>query len=127
LRGLFSDLTIDVLAKSLDASGLRHRVIADNIANVETPGFTRSDVSFCEELERALASTDADAAGRMVNDIEASVYADLSSPARSDGNNVCIDKEMAELVKNSTDYEVFVRLLNFKFAMLNAAMIEGKR
>jgi len=127
LRGLFSDLTMDVLAKSLDIAGLRHRVIADNIANVETPGFTRSDVSFREELKRALASADPEAARRMVKDIEAAVRLDLSSPARSDGNNVCIDKEMAELTKNSVDYETFVRLLNFKIAMLNAAMTEGKR
>lgn len=123
----FTDLTTAVIAKSLDVAGLRHRVIADNIANAETPGFTRSEVSFCDKLKRALTAADADTAIRRVEDVQPEVQADLSSPVRPDGNNVSIDKEMAELTKNSLEYETLVQLFNLKSGMVKAAITEGKR
>ena len=126
-HGLFSDLTSVTLASALDAAGLRHRVIADNIANVETPGFTRSEVSFEEKLKQAFESSDEDAILARVRQTRPEVRPDTSLPARPDGNNVSIDKEMAELAKNTLRYETLVQLINLKSAMLSAAMAEGRR
>jgi flagellar basal-body rod protein FlgB len=127
IDGLFADVTTTALAKSLDAAGLRHRVIADNIANVETPGFTRSEVSFETELKQAMAGASDDAAIRRINTIQPSAHLDTSSPANPNGNNVSIDKEMAELTKNTLQYESLTRLLNMKAAMIREAITEGKR
>jgi flagellar basal-body rod protein FlgB len=124
---LLSDVTSAALAKSLDAAGLRHRVIADNIANVETPGFIRSDVTFGDQLRAALSAGDPDTAMRRVKSIEPEVEVDSLSPPGPNGNNVSIDKEMAELTKNDLQYETLVQLINLKGSMVKAAITEGKR
>jgi len=123
----FSDLTTLALAKSLDGAGLRHRVIADNVANVETPGFTRSEVRFEEKLREALASGDEEQAAGRLNGVEPDIQPDYSAPARPDGNNVSMDREMAELTKNTLRYEALVQLLNLKNIMVRTAITEGRR
>ena len=127
IRNFLIDVTTSGLAKALDAAGLRHRVIADNIANVETPGFTRSEVSFEDQLKRAFDSTDEDSAIKRIQEAQPEARADALSPARPDGNNVSIDKEMAELTKNTLRYETLVRLLNLKGLMVREVITEGKR
>jgi flagellar basal-body rod protein FlgB len=124
--GLFADQTTTILTKSLDASGLRHRVIADNIANVETPGFTRSEVSFEEKLRQATLSG-GDSASERLESITPEITPDRQSPARADGNNVSIEKEIAGMAKNSLEYESLVQLMNMKTSMLRTAITEGKR
>lgn len=52
---LFSPL-MTFTEKMLDVATLRHRVIANNISNINTPGFDRSEVSFKDALERIKAS-----------------------------------------------------------------------
>jgi flagellar basal-body rod protein FlgB len=127
MADLFGDLTTVVLTKSLDATGMRHRVIADNIANVETPGFTRSDVNFEAQLQEALASSDPESAMRRVEDMAPEAEQDTLSPAGPNGNNVNIDKEMAGLTKNGLQYDAMVELLNLKGSMVRLAINEGKR
>ncbi len=121
-----NDLTSVVLAKSLDAAGARHKVIADNIANVETPGFTRSKVSFDEQLKSALASGDDDSTKDRVSEMEPEVELDEASPRGPNGNNVNIDIEMAELNKNNLQYDSLVQLLNLRGSMIKIAIREGR-
>lgn len=127
MADFFSDLTSVTLAKSLDAAGLRHRVIANNIANVETPGFSRSEVSFESRLREALTSGQPSDAQSRVESIEASSHPDSMSPAGPNGNNVSIDKEMTDLTKNTLEYEAIIRLMGIKGAMVMTAITEGKR
>lgn len=54
LTEMTTDTTFQVLEKALDGSSHRHRVLANNIANVNTPGFKRTDISFQEDLRKAL-------------------------------------------------------------------------
>ena len=127
MTDFLSDVTSAALAKSLDAVGVRHRVLADNIANVETPGFRRSDVSFEEQLRAALGEGDSQTAMRRVKATEPQVQLDEASPVGPNGNNVSIDKEMAELTKNDLRYQVLVQLLSLKGSMIKSAINEGKR
>lgn len=48
---LFSPLTA-FTEKMLDVTTMRHRVISNNIANLNSPGFKRSEVSFDNALEQ---------------------------------------------------------------------------
>ncbi len=127
LCNLLTDLTSAVVAKSLDACGTRHRIIADNIANVETPGFTRSEVTFESRLKQALEAENSDDALDRINGLEPEVRPDALSPARPDGNNVSIDKEMTELTKNTLRYEALIQLMNLKGAQIRSAINEGRR
>lgn len=127
MSDLLMDLTSVVLAKSLDAAGARHRIIADNIANVETPGFIRSEVKFDDKLQEALASSNPTNAMRLVQDIEPDVEQDTATPAGANGNNVNIDKEMADLTKNGLQYDALVQLMNLRSSMIKSAILEGRR
>lgn len=127
MSDLFSDITTAALVKSMDGASMKHKVIANNIANVNTPGFTRSDVSFYDELKQALSTNEPGNSVKRISDINIGVQQDLTSPARSDGNNVSIDKEMTELSKNTLQYETLTKLLNMKFSLLQTAISEGKR
>ncbi|MDI6826908.1 MAG: flagellar basal body rod protein FlgB [Armatimonadota bacterium] len=126
-QGFFSDLTTMVLAKCLDACSLRQRVIANNIANVETPGFTRSEVAFESHLKEALEAGSEESAVSRIEDVHPEIIQDSLSPARPNGNNVSIEKEMADMTKNSIQYEALVQLMNLKAAMIRIAMNEGRR
>ncbi|HUT74007.1 MAG TPA: hypothetical protein VM221_04120 [Armatimonadota bacterium] len=53
-RDLISDVTLSAMEKVLDSTAAPQRVIAHNIGNVDTPGFTRRDVSFDDQLARHL-------------------------------------------------------------------------
>jgi flagellar basal-body rod protein FlgB len=127
MSDLFSDLTMTSLVKSMDGLSMRHKVIANNIANVNTPGFIRSEVSFSDEMKKALSMNDTNSSLRQINDINIESQLDNKSPARSDGNNVSIDKEMTDMSKNTLEYETLTRLLNMKFSLLQTAISEGKK
>ncbi|HOK55350.1 MAG TPA: flagellar basal body rod protein FlgB [Armatimonadota bacterium] len=127
MSDFFSDITTLTLSKTLDGLALRHKVIANNIANAETPGFTRSEVRFEDKLRAALDGGTTGSAKKRISESEASVDVDSTSPTRPDGNNVSIDKEMAELTKNTLRYEALIHLLNLKGSMTRTAITEGRR
>ena len=117
LTDLFTDKTGSALSRALDGYAVRQKAIANNIANVETPGFHRSEVVFETDLRTAL-----EASGRSVQkqlaDVSPTVQADTESPERPDGNNVNIDKEMADLAKNGLSYRAATTLLELKGSIL---------
>lgn len=123
ITNFITDTTSNVMAKCLDGLGARQKVIADNIANVETPGFTRSDVDFESQLKQALEC----GSESMLENASPEVKADNISPSRPDGNNVSIDKEMADMSKNTMQYEALVQLMSLKSSMIRTAINEGKR
>jgi len=122
MADLFSDLTTLALSKGLDGAGTRHKAIAGNIANVETPGYIRQDVSFEDQLKQALQSPDERLAERSLQAVEPKTQSDMTTPVGPNGNNVSIDKEMAELTKNSLQYETMVQLMNMKISMLQTSI-----
>lgn len=124
---LFTDKAGSALSRALDAYAMRHRIIANNIANAETPGFTRSEVTFESDLKAALEARPASAARKRLADVRATVRVDNQSPRRPDGNNVNMDSEIADLTKNSLSYRAAVTLMDLKSAILRYAITEGRR
>ena len=96
-----------LLARLLDAASLRHRVIAQNVANVNTPGYHQLDVDFESAFARALAVGDKAALTR----VQPTVVENTAAPERADGNNVDIDVEMARLNKNTLLYRAFAQII----------------
>lgn len=129
---LFRTDIMVALKKSLDATLLRHEVIANNIANVDTPGFKRSDVTFKEALKLALEK---DAFKGVQTDprhipigpsnldkVEPKVYKEIDTFFKNDKNNVDIDVEMGELAKNSMAYRTLTRLISEKYTSLETSI-----
>ncbi len=132
-----STSTIDMLGRGLDAAVSRERVIANNIANVDTPHFKRSEVIFESELKRALDSrasaysapiqlqrSDERHFGlrfhRDWRDVSPQERIDYASSMRNDGNNVDIEQEVTEMNKNQLQYSMMIERLGSQFRQLNS-------
>lgn len=106
---------IDLLGQVLDTAALRHRVIAQNVANVNTPGYKRLEVAFEGELRKALGS------GTAPSSAAPKVVA-TDSPERVDGNTVDIDREMNDVVKNGLLYQAVSQILASRLASMKSAI-----
>ena len=108
----------ELLGSLLDAASLRHQVIAQNVANVNTPGYHRLDVSFEESLNRELlANANSDSVSQKPRIVEGA-----SSVMRDDGNNVDIDAEMGRLTKNTMLFGVYSQILATRMAAMRSAI-----
>jgi len=130
------ELSYMMLKKSLDATSARDRVIAHNIANVNTKGYKAFRVVFEEKLngvlkgERlALKVTNEKHLndGSSIENLSYDLKKDNSSSMRLDGNNVDIDNEMANLAANAILYNALVSQANSKIAMRRFIISEGRR
>lgn len=99
----------------MDVAALRHQVIANNIANVDTPYFKASDVSFEEKLRAALSSGDAGTAE--LAEARPAVYRIPATRFRIDGNTVDIDWETVKLSQNTGRYNAQAAVLRRRLAM----------
>ena len=109
---------LNVLTQMLDAAALRHRVIAQNVANVNTPGYKRREVVFETDLAKALAAPD----GAATAHVEPKIVLSEDGPERVDGNNVDIDREMNEMTKNSLLYQAAAQIIASRVASMRAAI-----
>lgn len=135
MMGLFD--SISLMEKLLDAKWLRNRILSNNIANADTPGYKRSDVSFEEVLKKnmeqenvlPLTTTHKNHISNIktVSDIKPRVFLQNDTTLRNDRNNVDIDKEMVELTKNTLSYNMTADQLQRAFQLLNMAISEGRR
>jgi flagellar basal-body rod protein FlgB len=92
------DVTSSALEVAIKGTEQRQGVLANNLANVNTPNFKRSDVSFQGALASALQSSNGDPS--VVDNTAFSTSSDGSTSMRADGNNVDVDVESANLAKN---------------------------
>ncbi|WP_017796665.1 flagellar basal body rod protein FlgB [Oceanobacillus kimchii] len=127
---LFSG-TISKLQHSLDYSTAKNNAISNNISNVDTPGYKSQNVVFKDTLENTMATIDA----KRTNDRHLWFNQSFSSPYRyvtnhstaynHNGNNVDVDKEMAELAKNQIYYNGLIDRINGKFGSLQTVIRGG--
>ena len=110
---VFDSVTFVAMNSALDGLSMRQRVIADNIANLQTPGFRAGRVSFEASLADAVRQgTGAAAAAGSRSD----------EPARADGNNVNLDTETLSAIDTNLRYELATRAVDGTFDKLRTAM-----
>jgi len=115
--GIFGPV-IQGLGAALDVYQARHRVLAENVANAETPGFRARDLDFATALTRAF---ERDGTG----DTRASAgepVVDTRATVKIDGNSVDLDTEMARLSENTMKEVALTRILARKFESLKLAI-----
>ncbi len=110
--------SIQLLNKILDGAALRHRVLANNVANSETPRFKRQDVEFREMLEKAVESGSTE----KVAEVQPDIVTDRESPSRPDGNNVSMQRELGEMTENGLLYQFATRSVARQFDLLRKAI-----
>ncbi|MHC4665744.1 MAG: flagellar basal body rod protein FlgB [Planctomycetota bacterium] len=113
---------VDFLEAGLRAEGVRQKAIASNIANLETPGYRRLGIKFEEMLTQALDS------GGSVNlsEIEPEIHEPRETMIKSNGNDVNLEVEVGEMVKNSLRHKAFIRLLGKKYQQMELAINTDK-
>ena len=109
-----NDVTITALHSALHGLSTRQRVIADNVANIQTPGFRAGRVDF----ESALTAALEDGATPMSEP----TLSRSTAAVRLDGNNVNLDDETVAMLETTMRYELTVRAMSEKFALLRTAI-----
>lgn len=134
LNNVFNSGTQSLLNRAMDITWRTQEVTADNIANVDTPGFKRSEVLFSKNLHKALSSGihkklaathPGHIKGQLLkNEGCGSIIVDriTDSSYRNDGNNVDIDMEMASLAKNNLFYDCLGQSMNNEIRLLRLAI-----
>ncbi len=110
----------DLLGAGLNAASTRSRVIAQNLANVNTPGYRRKAVNF----ENLLAEEIDSSIRRKVDikGIEPEIYEPRDTQADANGNDVDMEVEVGSMIKNSARYKTLMRLLSRLYTHMEMAM-----
>ena len=131
--------TVTMLKNAAYGSGEAHSAIANNIANVNTPNFKRTDVTFKESLASELPRYEDSSELALVTDNDKQIQAgpdfeakpfqmthslDDSQQMRVDGSNVDVDQEMAKLALNSSYGQTMNELLSQQYTRLRQAITE---
>lgn len=128
--------SIDILHRSMDVVLLRRGVLADNVANADTPNFKRSEINFESELKRALDSNrkkGMEAAltnerhipfNRVYDykDVGPKRVLDYLSTTDNNGNNVDLEEESMLLLENQLSYDLMTRIVSNQFTQLNLVL-----
>ena len=112
---VIGDATSSALKAALDGLAQRQRVTADNIANVQTPGFLAGRVDFESTLQSEIANGQLPVVG------QSSVTRSLD-PTRTDGNNVNLDTEVVMQTETGLRYQLALNALDGKYALLRSAL-----
>ncbi|MBQ0028082.1 MAG: flagellar basal body rod protein FlgB [Lachnospiraceae bacterium] len=119
---------INVLDKAADASAMRNELIANNIANQDTPGYKRQDVDFESQLKAAMKSSkyvsiDDKVSNLRMSSLKPRQFTDYGNYSyRLDGNNVDPEQEQVALAANRLKYQGLMASLTHEFNTLKAVM-----
>ena len=117
IENLFNQGNYAATKQLLDASILRHEALASNLANIETPGYKRLDISseFPKEFAAALR-----AGGSVPMPVLAQ---DTVTPSqRKDGNNVVLDRELLAMNQNGAEFDALTEFVSGSIKQLRLAI-----
>lgn len=129
-KALFQNGLIPSYSKMADLASLRHKLIASNIANVNSPGYARKEINFDSELQRAINKPKIHHGTTHPGHIPLGNSPDRPPHIRSEAdtenstgvNSVDIDQEMANLAQNQIMFEYSADMLSRKFRALKNAI-----
>ncbi|MCV2489488.1 flagellar basal body protein [Geodermatophilus sp. YIM 151500] len=112
---MIGDVTSTTLHAALTGLSQRQRVTADNIANLQTPGFLAGRTDFESSLRGALAGGEAPtrSGGTVTRSLE---------PTRTDGNNVNLDAETVIATETGLRYQLALNALDGKYDVMRTAL-----
>ena len=127
-----------LIKTALEGLVARQRTIADNVANVDTPEFKASRVSFETALKQSIGSVEQPlrmtkvengvaGPGDAPTDVKPSVTMETNLGRRNDGNNVDVDREMLELADTNVRFNALIQVMSSKMAGLRYAINDGRR
>lgn len=119
--------TYNLIKRGLDAASIRGQVISNNMANINTANYKKSNVSFEDSLKDATGEMEQD--GYVQDDSNSlgtiTVQKDNSTSMRSDGNNVDLDVEKVNQAANTMMYNALVTEANNRLN-ITKSIISGR-
>ncbi len=116
----------EALGRFLDVDVARYKLIATNLANIDTPGYHTRDLDFRAELQRAAAEDSGVESGHLVsasfNPVARQVHGLMERP---DGNNVSVERESLLLAEAQMKFNLGVQLLKDQFHIISLAINSG--
>ena len=112
---MITDSTMTALHASLSGLQQRQRVTADNIANIQTPGFLAGRVDFESTLRGEIANGESPVVSQRA-------VTRSMDPTRTDGNNVNLDTETVIQTETGLRYQLALNALDGKYALLRSAL-----
>jgi flagellar basal-body rod protein FlgB len=132
---VFNDITTVTLTAAMRGGAMRQTVLAQNLANADTPGYRRLSVSFEGALATALATDrgalaaarrgtpgDLGTRPRALDSVMPAISREGGTVVRVDGSNVDPDNEMSELAANQLAYNTVTSLLNARFQQMRTVI-----
>ena len=129
--------TIGTLEKSLDLRSMRHRVLASNIANMDTPNYKAVELEVEKEIRREngtertvkLVRTHSNhipVARTPMDNVKLTTDNSPRFSLRGDGNTVDVDKTMGQLAENTILYRTAAQLISNRLKGLRYVIKGGK-
>jgi flagellar basal-body rod protein FlgB len=113
---------MDMLRQAAVFSTRRHELLAQNIANADTPGWEARDVAFANELSLAQQVRALPASALGAPDLDLRLIERPDSVVAPDGNSVDIDRQMTRVAQNTLYHSAVLQLLNSQFRALKTAI-----
>lgn len=108
---------MSLLHTGVKAETKRQNTIASNVANMETPGYKRLSVKFEEALNKAIKNNEDD-----FESMEIPVCQPQNTPVKANGNDVSLNTEVTEMVKNNLRHKTYTYLLKTKYTQIKQAI-----
>ncbi len=127
------DKTMSLLQQTLDLRAARHKVIASNIANEETPGYRAKELQFLEALSSAVRGEQGarlqvtnprhlGPRGTLVEGVRGTIADIPATDLPMDANSVSLEFEMAKLADNGINYNAAAAIASIRFRQLLGAI-----
>jgi flagellar basal-body rod protein FlgB len=129
ISAIMEDATVEGLSRFLDVDVARYRLIAINLANIDTPGYRTRDLDFRAELRRAAAEASSMGEAGLTYASFASFHP-VTRPVRGlmerpDGNNVSLERETLLLAETQMKFNLAVQVLKDEFHSISMAINSG--
>jgi flagellar basal-body rod protein FlgB len=146
LSSLFQSSSLPVLEQVVNFTEARHGVLAGNIANLDTPGYKTRDLSpelFQQRLKEAIETKNQPISPTMLGDVAdmspnyaaerhedkqlaafGKVKDSMKSILRHDGDDVSMEKQVNEMMKNQQQHNLAIGIMSAQFRLLRAAITE---
>jgi flagellar basal-body rod protein FlgB len=109
------DDSLKTLERIMDIASFRQKLLASNVANADTPGYRARDISFQNELGRAMSGSKGGY----------NVYEVMPTMLSRDGNSVNLDIEMTKMAETHLIYNSAAQIMSMKVRMMKDAIKAG--
>jgi flagellar basal-body rod protein FlgB len=126
VTSMVSTTITEALGRFLDVDLARYKLVAMNLANIDTPGYRTWDLDFRAEMRRAVEEARDIQGGQLASASFQPVARQVRGlNERPDGNNVSVERESLLLAETQMKFNLGTQLLKGQFHLISLAINSG--